>query len=79
MTLKSDGNCITSRFIGSQVDLIIFKYQKMLYIYHILYSSWIGCTKAGYCYPPDSEFFQLPQQGIKSSDTKNIDTTRDRK
>ena len=27
----------------------------------------------------DSEFFQLPQKGIKGSDTKNIDLTRDRK
>ena len=39
----------------------------------------VGCTKAGYRYPPGREFFQLPLKGIKSSDTKNIDLARDRK
>ena len=29
------------------------------------------------CYPPDSEFFQLLQKGMKSSETKNIDIARE--
>ena len=38
----------------------------------LIKTSGVGGTKAGY-----SEFFQLPQKGIKSSDTKNIDLARD--
>ena len=27
----------------------------------------VGCTKGGSRYPPDSDFFQLPQKGIKNN------------
>ena len=37
----------------------------------------VGCTKSEYCYPPNSDFFQLPQKGKKSGDAKDIDLTRD--
>ena len=41
--------------------------------------SGVGCTKARWCYPPDSDFSQLPQKSIKINDIKNTDLARYRK
>ena len=38
-----------------------------------LYPSAAGCTKGGL------RFFQLPQKGIKSNDTRDIELARDKK
>ena len=34
----------------------------------------ISCTKAGLCYPPDSDFFQLPQKVEKAMTPRILDS-----